>query len=441
MALRWMALTLAALAVAVTGSFATRTVSQERSLGHQDILCRGCHAGVLSDRAEAHVPEDACLACHPAESLAGPGAGSGFDHQAHGSAEPVELECAGCHTHAAGSAVLSAGRESCVLCHADDLEGTDGGACRSCHLTVPASVVTSQGAPLRHGVFDWMDQACHRCHYVVSAPLGIREDCGPCHAESPPPVPGPDGDLHPSHRQVACTSCHQGGEHRISAMSAAVSMPCDDCHDAPHKADPGLAAEGPGVCGSCHPEVHRAQQGLFLGIAGGDLGGDASLKFRAGLSCRSCHVQEAPPDGHGAPGASCGICHEPRYGRVTDWWTVGGRERAEAVAAYVEGAGRALAEAGATGGDADIERAREWVAVVLEGGAQHNPSLSHRLLKASLDRAVDAWRLSGTIVPLPPVLGVEPRPGECSFCHYDMPFQELARFQGTAHRFHLEGAR
>ena len=437
MALRWLVVTVAALVLAVTGSFATRISSQERSLGHEDILCRDCHSGV---RAEAHVPEEACLACHPAESLAEPEAGAGFEHGSHGAADPVEMDCVACHTHEVGSTTLGTGRESCVLCHADDLDGTDSGACRSCHPALPASVVTSQGVPLRHGVLEWMDEACVRCHYVVSAPPGIRDDCGPCHGEPPVPDAGPDADLHPSHLQVACTSCHEGGEHRIAAMSAAVSVACDDCHDAPHQAEPGFAADGPGVCGACHAQVHQAQQRLFLGSSAGDLGSEASMKFQAGLSCRSCHVEAAASDAHGMRAASCGTCHEPRYGRVTDWWTVGGRERAETVAAYLEGARQALAEAGRPGDTTELERARAWVALVVEGGAQHNPSLSHRLLRESLDRAVDAWRASGAIIPLPPVLGVEPRPGECSFCHYDMPFQELAVFRGTPHDFHRDGS-
>lgn len=407
-------------------------------MGHEDVLCRSCHSGILTDRDEPHVPQDACAACHPAESL--PGEGARFDHKLHGGAEPVEMGCAGCHHHEEGNAGLGTGRETCALCHAGELDGVEGDGCRSCHQDLPGSVVTTQGVPLQHGVFEWMDDACLRCHYAVSAPPEVQGQCAPCHAQGPPAaVPGQD--LHASHLQTACAACHEGQAHRITGMSAAVTVPCQDCHTGSHGAPGEWAVQEPGVCGSCHTDVHQAQQRLFLGIAGGDLGSEASPKFRAGLSCRSCHVEEAGADRHGVEPGSCGTCHEARYGRVTDWWTVGGRERAELVAAYVQGAREALVDAGLPPEEAGLDRADEMVALVLEGGAQHNPSLSHRLLRESLARAVDAWRASGAIVPLPPVLGMEPRPGECSFCHYDMPFGELEVFRGSPHGFHGDARR
>ncbi|HSG49090.1 MAG TPA: hypothetical protein VLA43_14820 [Longimicrobiales bacterium] len=430
---RWFPLAVAALLVGLTGIVASRIASQERPLAHEDLLCRHCHAGIPTHRAEPHVPQEVCVACHPAESLTGD-AGE-FDHALHGGAEPVELGCVGCHHHEEGNARLGTGRETCALCHAGEMDGADGEGCRSCHRPLPGSVVTSQGVPIRHGVFEWMDDACLRCHYAVSAPPTLHDACGTCHGEGPPPA-APEADLHGSHLQVACAACHDGGAHRITAMSKAIRVACADCHNAPHGAGPEWATEGPDVCGTCHAQVHQAQQRLFLGIAPGDVGPEPSPKFLAGLSCRGCHVGEAGAEGHGVDRGSCQACHEARYGRVTDWWTQGGRERAATVAAYLQGAGAALRAQGMAPETAGLDQAGAWIRLVLEGGAQHNPSLSHRLLRLALTRGVDAYRLSGAIVPMPPVLGMEPRPGECSYCHYDIPFRELDVFLGSSRGFH-----
>ena len=433
MSIRWMVSVAGVLLLASSGALATRIAGQERTPGHEDLLCRSCHSGAMSDRKDAHVPQDVCTACHSIETL--PGDGQGFDHGLHGGAGPVEMGCAGCHHHQEGDARLGAGRETCVLCHAGEMGAGDGEGCRSCHRDLPASVVTTQGVPLPHGVFEWMDDACLRCHYAVSAPSTVRESCAPCHTSGAPGAVTSDADPHSVHVEVACAACHDDQGHRITAMSAAVGISCGDCHGAAHDVALRDSEDASPVCSTCHSSVHEAQQRLFLGVAPGDMGPEPSPKFLAGLSCRGCHVRDASAARHGVDPVSCGRCHESEYGRVADWWTVGGRERVAPVARYLEGARAALVAAGMSEKGKELNRPMEWVALVREGGAQHNPSLSHRLLKESLDRGVDAYRASRTIAPRLPVLGVEPRPGECSYCHYDIAFGELERFLVVAHDF------
>lgn len=441
MSRRFLPVTAAALLLAVLGlEVADARAAQKASPAHRELLCVTCHAGALSDRPQPHVPNEVCVGCHAVDALAG--GEMGFDHLAHGGVETVEIGCVGCHNHESGTADLSAGRGECVLCHQPERNGAGEAECRTCHRQLPAQARTSQGVELPHGVFQWIGDTCLRCHYALSAPPAGGGRCAPCHEDGRTAAASErGGDLHREHVQVACRACHDVGPHRIEGMSAAVSLPCGDCHGAPHHLSPRWAGEGAGVCDACHESVHQAQQRLFLGVVGGQLGTLVSPKFLSGVSCRSCHGDgDGREDHHGDPDA-CAGCHEPRYGRVADWWKAGGAERAAAVREYATGAGRALGSAGLPPDAAGLEEARAWIRLVETGGAQHNPALGHRLLGEALLRARDAYRTAGAIVPAPPTLGAEPRPGQCAYCHYDIPFQGLETFQEAPHAFHFGAVR
>jgi hypothetical protein len=425
----------ALLALSLFAAPAEGQVDARASGPHGNLVCVACHDGVLSDRDLPHVSLEACTECHQVEGI--PTGVWGFDHKQHQDAAPFAVGCAGCHSHTRGVDELNSGQTACELCHRDDLESSQELACRSCHEAVPARVETSQGVEITHGASNWMEDACLRCHYQVSLPAAPASGCSDCHdAEVRIALDEGDVNLHPAHLQVSCASCHAVGGHRIREMSGTVDLDCAACHSAPHRLDPSLARDA-ALCEHCHETVHASQQQLVLGVAAGDFGSAASEKFLAGLSCTSCHTpdsQAAELEGSG----TCDACHAPPYTRIAGWWDVGGRDRVAAVRAYLGAARSARASAGRPADGVPLDQADAWLDLVSEGGAAHNPVLSHRLLDAALQRAVDAYRASGAIVPAPPVLGSEPRAGRCSYCHYDMPFDASEALLGPPDRFHRE---
>lgn len=426
----------ALLALSLFAAPATGQADARASGPHGNLVCVACHDGVLSDRDLPHVSLEACTECHQVEGI--PTGGWGFDHKQHQDAAPFAVGCAGCHSHTRGRDELNPGLVACELCHREDLESAQELACRSCHAAVPARVEASQGVELTHGVRDWMEEACLRCHYQVSLPVQAASGCSACHEDGARAAPaGRDGDVHPAHLQVSCGSCHPVGGHRIQEMSGTVELDCAACHSAPHRlGDPSLASDA-ALCEDCHETVHASQQRLVLGVADGDFGSVVSEKFLAGLSCTSCHTPETR-DAELQGSGTCDACHGPPYTRIAGWWDVGGRDRVAAVRAYLNASRSALAGAGRPSASASLDQADAWLDLVSTGGAAHNPVLSHRLLDAALQRAVDAYRASGAIVPAPPVLGSEPRAGRCSYCHYDMPFDASEALLGPPDRFHRE---
>lgn len=402
---------------------------------HRDLTCAVCHAGELSERSRAHVPNAVCVECHDAGSVAE--GRNGFVHAQHQDAGPVAMGCVGCHTHQAGEDPLGSGTETCGLCHRSELEGRGVEACRSCHETLPAAAHTSQGIAVPHGAFDWMEDACLRCHYQVSSPVLEAGGCDACHSGAGDGDAGTDG-IHAEHLQVACVSCHEDGVHRVESMSSAIDLRCDVCHDRPHKVDDPSIAAADELCNSCHRPVHTEQQRLLIGMVGGEFG-SASEKFLSGLGCGSCHGEslESADGATGPMDGSCGDCHSAEYDLVPAWWSIGGVDRANAVLSYAEGSRAALAAAGMDEELRELDGALEWARWVAEGNAAHNVVLSHRLLEAALAAAEDAYLDAGTLAPFPPILGREPRPGLCSYCHYDMPFEGPGVRLGPPDDFHL----
>jgi hypothetical protein len=393
---------------------------------HATITCQGCHNGPTGERGRAAVPVASCTAagCH---ADAGPEtvrlATAEFHHRGHGDKGDIATSCAGCHTHDRGGEPLRAAVDACALCHVGQLTGQEPAECRTCHQAPNHSGLTNQGLPVAHSSLPWIETGCVRCHYDVAEPRTqvASSRCLACHTDVERLTAAAIGeDLHPRHRGLTCTSCHEAGAHRVVAMSAAVSLVCSDCHTQAH-AQVIATLPGPETCASCHQAVHSAQQRLVLGLEV-ETRAAPSLKFLAGMTCRSCHVPPAA-SGRVVPSAirgqaeSCVGCHPAGYDRVLGWWIDGIDRRQQAVARYLSAARRDLGNAPDTA-RALVERADALNRLVAEAGGQHNLELSDRIFREGVAQAAEAYRLAGRRAPAPPDLGPRPHAGLCSYCHY-----------------------
>jgi hypothetical protein len=393
------------------------------SNAHENLPCASCHKGAKVGGGRASVPREACTAsgCH---EDAGPPevtlATARFEHRNHGLKSDVALNCAGCHTHDHGRAPLRASVDACALCHTSDFIGTKADDCRLCHDQPRHVAFTSQGIPIAHGALPSLETGCARCHYDVAAPPKkvTLDKCTACHDQTPDVTRRAIAtDLHPTHRGVTCTSCHQSGMHRIGAMSSAVNLQCADCHDTAHE-QKVTSTTPTTTCTRCHAGTHSAQQRLVLGFVGNEPV-VPSAKFLLGLTCRSCH---APPQGaNAAPrrgqAIACASCHPKEFGRVLDWWITGVRTRERAASAYVTAARIAV---GTTSDSAKalLAGADSLLAFVRNAGGQHNIELSDLIFRTSVANAVAAYKLAGRSAPATPAFGNTPHVGTCSFCHY-----------------------
>ena len=404
----------------------TTRVAQEND-PHKAFACVSCHRGNRADAGRASVPREACTAagCHddagPAEVTL---ATARFEHRNHGANGDITLNCAGCHTHDEGEAPLRASLDACALCHQQDLADTDkskGNQCRLCHRELEHNSLTSQGVAIAHGSLPWIETGCTRCHYDVLASSGkvTMETCTNCHAQTPDVTRrGIASDLHPPHRGVGCTSCHEAGLHRIGAMSSAVALQCADCHTAAHDRPVNTVAAA--VCSTCHTSSHSAQQRLVLGLME-DEAVLPSAKFMMGLTCRSCHVPPGAPDAperaRRGQAAACVACHESAYSKVLQWWIDGLRLRDRTVGSYIAQAKQNLPNAPDTA-RALLRKSEARLALVRNAGGQHNLELSDGVLRTAVEDVGAAYRLAGRAAPAPPALGNKPHVGMCSFCHY-----------------------
>lgn len=391
---------------------------------HADITCAGCHRGAETRGRLAAVPREACAAagCHaddgPAQVTV---ANATFHHRDHGQTSDIQPSCAGCHTHDSGDQPLVASVDACALCHISDVSGTDALACQTCHRQPDHTALTSQAVPVAHSALPSLEAGCVRCHYDVAEASTVVDParCGTCHAPGEQLVAlGTGEDLHPQHAGVTCTSCHERNVHRVRAMSSAVRLMCADCHTQAHDV---AAASFPAAatCTACHTNVHRAQQQLLLGMMPAGQGAP-SVKFIAGVTCRSCHIPEAAPaDGEPIRGTAqaCASCHPTEYDRVLDWWLAGADQRATRARAYLETAQREIGNANDSIrvmlADAD-----DLLGIVERAGAQHNLELSDRIFHDAVERAARAYRLAGRRAPPRPELGTTAHVGTCTYCHY-----------------------
>lgn len=395
---------------------------------HADLTCAACHgSGLQPTRATARVQDATCMrsGCHadggPADATLRKVA---FRHHEHGPRSQIKATCAGCHPHVGDvkDKSLRATGDACTLCHADQLAGRRSADCRTCHKDPAEVPLTSQGVPIPHSSLQAAQTSCLRCHYDVAAPAtGVPvKKCASCHQPGTVTA-GLGKDLHPAHAGVGCAGCHEGASHRVVAISSAVRLDCRDCHTESHQVGLGALGNPSETCNGCHGQAHQAQQRLLIGqVAGVPV--EPSMKFAAGMTCRSCHsAAGVAPRAAGTSlrgqSTACVGCHRPEYGRVLRWWIDGSRSRATAVSAYLE---QAAASAGAVpaGTRASLDTARMALAVVSRAGGEHNIEMTDAIFRDVIGRARAAYRAAGRPAPAAPALGNAPRVGFCSYCHY-----------------------
>ncbi len=421
-------------ALAAVGALATACVpdssGEQVTAGHEELTCAACHAGNLSDRGLASVPETTCRSseCHarggPIEIRLST---TVFGHRAHGSDSEIVVGCAGCHSHAEGVDPLTAGVDACALCHAEEMASAEGRQCSLCHGLPDHTGWTSQGVAVPHDALPRLGGSCTRCHYdVVRPPTDVSaERCRACHDEgSAVLASGIAEDLHPSHPGIGCITCHASDAHRVQAISSSVSLQCDDCHGFVHEVDLFQDPLESAACIGCHRDTHAEEQRLVLGLIDEEAErATPSEKFWNGLTCRSCHVSdpERASSGDATLGGevSCVGCHRPEYATVLSWWIEGSTARQRHVGDYLDAARRALAGSGAP----DTVRvmlndASRLLQAIVDGGGHHNLLLSHRSYQKAVRLAEEAYSLAGRAAPPPPSLGRTPQMGQCSYCHY-----------------------
>lgn len=392
---------------------------------HADLACAACHQGSQGERGRATVPEASCTSagCHegggPAEVDI---ATVTFPHRDHGEGGAIDATCAGCHTHETGEAPLEASVDACALCHAEAVTSGQAQDCRLCHDQPDHSELTNTGVVVSHSELPWLEIGCVRCHYdVASVPTDVSGlQCRQCHDDMAVLNQRAVGrDLHPIHSGVTCTSCHESEVHEVRAMSSVVQLDCSDCHAQEHGAElVGDTWESSELCVTCHQGIHTSQQRLILGIRP-DTGITPSAKFLAGVTCRSCHIPpevRAPEQPVRGRAESCSGCHPAEYEQVLPWWQEGLQMRLTSTREYLR---RAEGQLSADTARALLATARSMIALVAEGGGQHNLELSDRLMRDALGRVESAYRVAGRQPPLPPDMGRAPHMGLCSYCHYE----------------------
>jgi hypothetical protein len=412
---------------------------------HGALPCTACHTGGLTGSRVAAVPPATCAAggCHTERGPAYVSTGTAaFPHRDHGHGGEIALSCAGCHTHDEGRQPLRVSVDACALCHLADLAGSQPDDCRLCHQQPQHVSLTSQGLPIPHSALPWVETGCVRCHYDVAEPstrvsLGR---CSSCHGRDTDIIArGIATNLHPAHVSVTCTACHEAGVHRVRAMSSAVQLVCGDCHVREHDLTLGLDWQQDATCAACHEAVHRPQQQLLLGLLPAAQA-SPSIKFIAGMTCRSCHVRTA--DRAAAASAAirgqataCASCHPTEYRAVLDWWIDGTHARTDEVSAYVARAARELPGTAPDSARRLIAESGALLELVRQAGGQHNLEASDRIFRESVDRVRVAYALAGRAAPTPPALGSPAHAGTCSYCHYspDAPW-DYRRMPGPFHR-------
>ena len=181
----------------------------------------------------------------------------------------VQVKCEKCHTPGPDGAARYKGLpfDRCNACHADPHKGEFKGACQSCHNTAT-----------------WKK--------INTASMGQQFD----HSKTKYPLVG-------KHLEVACESCHKGGDFK----KALVFAKCTDCHTPDPHSGQFAQRPGGGECSSCHT-LDGWKPTTFL------VKDHATSKYalegkHAEVKCEKCHIPAGKATVYKIKFAQCLDCH------------------------------------------------------------------------------------------------------------------------------------
>lgn len=279
--------------------------------------CDSCHRQIDIAFTLAHTLSFGtdCLACHDGVDKFGDDfTHSVFSFQLNG--KHADVTCTKCHLDARTVADLQSAPQSCFSCHQQDDQhaGRFGQDCAACHTpdgwetakfdhNLSAFKLEGEHARVacvdchKNDVYQGTPSDCYSCHQQDDEHNGqYGTDCSACH--TPNSWEGAVFDHSKSnfpltgrHSNLACESCHVGGQF------SGISSSCASCH-----ADPAFhAGMFSSNCAECHSTSNwsAVYRGPHPGIA--DEGG--SGVNHGNTSCRTCHVSTLSS-------ATCTACHE-----------------------------------------------------------------------------------------------------------------------------------
>jgi hypothetical protein len=208
--------------------------------------CHDCHS--LNDVHGGQRGQD-CGSCHGVSEWTT----NSFDHN-----EETDFDLLGAHTEL-----------RCQACHVDmEMEQVAGDTCDSCHLS----------DDVHNGRNGTQCQDCHDNERWKDVRFDHDKD-----TKFP---------LRGKHSKLTCEACHFGGALDLDNLAG-----CDSCHagDDPHRGARGQQ------CDQCHEE-----SGWEKVRFDHDLSGFPLLGMHTGLSCDSCHIDQA----YGEVGSTCDDCHQ-----------------------------------------------------------------------------------------------------------------------------------
>ena len=241
----------------------------------------------------AAAPDTLCLSCHDEKNAP-------FHASVHSS-----LGCTGCHT------------DIKAFPHPDKVAKVD---CASCHAEAASSLAASVHAKAS-------EQPCLSCHGDAHAIVPVKDPkstvyaanlprtCGTCHG---------DKKFAEQHHLPNVYSEYMDSIHgfALTKDGLLVAATCSSCHGAHDILAPGnpksrtSRANIPATCGSCHEGI---DQQYFAGVHGKALqAGNAEAPV-----CTNCHTAHEIANVRETSfqmktTATCGNCHEQRYGTYHD---------------------------------------------------------------------------------------------------------------------------
>ncbi len=259
--------------------------------------------------AQDELTNEACLACHGTEELAGPtGRPLFINADTFGASVHAPLSCTACHADATeiphAEKLEAVGPEMCAACHSDVVatyQQSVHGKARANGTTEAATCTSCHGSP--HAVRKTSDPAS------PVYPLSLPRTCGVCHGD--PDLAKRHGIPVVNAYQMYMDSIHGRALTRSGLLVSANCSSCHGFHEIRPKNDPESKVSRtnvPSTCGACHAGIRDA---YFTSVHG-----QAVKNGSPGAPvCVDCHTAHQIARVDTDPWklrvvTECGTCHE-----------------------------------------------------------------------------------------------------------------------------------